>query len=223
MDLLGERVCGQDRAAGTHAGPARTTATPLRDGSSVHLRRTDPGDDRAVLELLRSLSVHSRAMRFATAAVHLPSAARAAVEQAGVIAFAPDGRCVGHAWYLPTAERRAEIALVVADSYQRRGLGTILLRKLAEIASSCGIAVLEAYVSFDNVRMMDLLRDCGISLRTRDEGDSQRFELDITREGAHSSPPTQARETLDSAPAMRAAIGSDQDVDAGHDGRLARI
>jgi GNAT superfamily N-acetyltransferase len=148
------------------------------------VRRADAGDESAVLELLRSLSIHSRAMRFATTAVHLPSAARAAVEQVGVIAFAPDGRCIGHAWYVPTTERRAEVALVVADSYQRRGLGTILLRKLAEIASSCGIAVLEAYVLSDNVRMMDLLRDCGISLQTRKDGGGLRFELDIAREGA---------------------------------------
>lgn len=73
---------------------------------------------------------------------------------------------------------------MVADRYQRRGLGTILLRKLAEVASSCGIAVLEAYVLSDNVRMMDLLRDCGISVRTRNDDRGLRVELDIAREGA---------------------------------------
>ena len=155
----------QPRAVETLAGPARTTAVTLRDGWIVELRRADVNDEGAVLELLRSLSVHSRAMRFATSAVHLPSAARAAVEHPGVIAFAPARRCVGHTWYVRTTERRAEVAVVVADRYQRRGLGTILLRQLAEIAASCGIDVLEAYVLFENVRMTDLLRDCGIPLR----------------------------------------------------------
>lgn len=80
----------------TLATSTRTIPTPLRDGSIAQVRRADAGDESAVLELLRSLSIHSRAMRFATTAVHLPSAARAAVEQVGVIAFTPDGRCVGH-------------------------------------------------------------------------------------------------------------------------------
>jgi acetate---CoA ligase (ADP-forming) len=163
------------------AGPVRTVATALRDGAIVHLRPADVADENAVLELLRSLSPHSRAMRFATSAVHLPSAARAAVEEVGVIAFAPDGSCLGHTWYARTTKRRAEIAVVVADRYHRRGLGTILLRKLAEIAASRGIDVLEAYVLFDNVRMTDLLRDCGIPLRTQPDREGLRFELDIAQ------------------------------------------
>jgi GNAT superfamily N-acetyltransferase len=139
-------------------------------------------DENAVLGLLRSLSVHSRAMRFATAAVHLPSAARASVEQVGVIAFAPDGHCVGHAWYARTSERRAEVALVVADSYQNRALGTILLKRLAEIAACRGIDVLDAHVQSDNARMTDLLLDCGIPLRAWPDQEGLRFRLDVARE-----------------------------------------
>ncbi|MEK6206613.1 MAG: GNAT family N-acetyltransferase [Chloroflexota bacterium] len=165
----------------TLARSARTIATILRDGSIVHLRPADVGDEDAVVGLLRSLSIHSRAMRFATTAVHLPSAARAAVEQSGVIAFAPDGRCVGHTWYVRTTEHRAEVALVIADSHQRRGLGTILLRKLAEVAASRGVDVLEGYVLSDNVRMTDLLRDCGIPLRARPDREGLRFELEVSR------------------------------------------
>ena len=164
-----------------------TTAVTLRDGSVIELRLADLADEGAVLELLRSLSVHSRAMRFSTTAVHLPSAARAAVEHTGLIAFAPDERCVGHAWYALTTERRAEVAVVVADRYQGRGLGTILLRKLAEIAASRGVDVLEAYVRLDNVRMTDLLRECGIPLRTRHDREGLRFELDIAPPVGHAA------------------------------------
>ena len=151
----------------TLAGPARTTATALRDGSIVHLRRADVNDAAAVLELLRSLSLHSRAMRFGSTAIDLPSAARAAVEHVGVIAFVPDGSCVGHAWYVRTAEHRAEAALVVADGHQGRGLGTILLKRVAELAALRGMHVLEAYVVLENVRMTELLRDCGLPVRAR--------------------------------------------------------
>lgn len=134
-----------------------------------------------MLELLRSLSLHSLAMRFATTAIHLPSAARAAITQVGVIAFAPDGRCVGHAWYVRTADRRAELALIVADRYHGRGLGTLLLKRLAEIAASQEIDVLEAYVLFDNAAMTNLLRYCGIPVRARPDVGGDRFELDIAR------------------------------------------
>lgn len=120
-------------------------------------------------------------MRFGTTAIHLPSAAQAATAQVGVIAFAPDGRCVGHAWYVRTTERRAEMALVVADRYHGRGLGTILLMNLAGIAARRGIDVLEAYVLFDNAPMAHLLRYCGIPVRARPDVGGDRFELDITR------------------------------------------
>jgi acetate---CoA ligase (ADP-forming) len=169
------------------AEPTPTAAVTLRDGSTIRLRRADVTDESAVLELFRALSIHSLLMRFGTVAVHLPSAARAAVDQWGVIAFAPDGRCVGHAWYVRTTERRAEVALVIADRYQGRGLGTILLRRLARLAALRGIHVFEAYVLLDNARMTDLLRDCGFPLRTRPDREGLRFELDIAQPLGHAA------------------------------------
>ena len=171
----------------TVAASTPTLAVTLRDGSVAELRLAEVSDESAVLELLRSHSVHSRAMRFSTTAVHLPSAARAAVEHTGVIAFAPDGRCVGHAWYVATTERRAEVALVIADRYQGRGLGTILLKRLARVAALRAINVLEGYVLLDNVRMTDLLRHCGFPLRTRPDREGLRFELDIPQPLEHAA------------------------------------
>jgi GNAT superfamily N-acetyltransferase len=158
---------------------APTAVSLLRDGSTVHVRRSDPDDEVAVVQLLRSLSIHSRATRFGTAAVDLLSAARGAVKHSGVIAMAPDGQCVGHAWYVRTTDRHAEMAVVVADSYQGRGLGTILVKSLAALASCRGIEVLEVYVLADNVRMTDVLRECGIPVRSRADPGGQRFELEI--------------------------------------------
>jgi GNAT superfamily N-acetyltransferase len=162
-------------------------AITLRDGSVVRLRDADLSDEGAVLELLLSLSVHALSMRFGTVAVHLPSAARSAATHSGFIAFAPDGHCVGHAWYVGTTARRAEMALVVADRYHGRGLGTILVKRLAQMAALRGIDVLEAYVLLDNVPMTELLRDCGIPTRTRRDVGGTTFELDITREIASAA------------------------------------
>ena len=161
----------------TVVGPARTVPKVLRDGSVVHLRRADRRDAAGVLELLRSLSLHSRAMRFGTAAIDLPSAARGALEHRGVIAFVADGNCVGHAWYVPTTTDHAEVALLVADRYRGRGLGTILLRKLAAVAASRGISAFEGYVIPENTEMSQLIRGFGHGIRTRPEAGFLKFEI----------------------------------------------
>ena len=53
-------------------------------------------------------------------------------------------RIVGHAGYERTDGDRAEVAFEVADDYQGRGLGTILLAHLAEAAQEQGVEVFEA-------------------------------------------------------------------------------
>jgi len=47
----------------------------------------------------------------------------------------------------------AEFAMIIADRFQRQGLGTELLRRLIEIARSEGIAQIEAYMLPSNVAM----------------------------------------------------------------------
>ena len=44
----------------------------------------------------------------------------------------------------------AEVALLVEDAWQRRGLGTALLRRLSALAARVGYAALVAYTSADN-------------------------------------------------------------------------
>ena len=74
----------------------------------------------------------------------------------GIVALAgPDDQVVGHAMYVEIEPRKAELALAVADAYQGRGLGTILLGQLAEAAAAAGIDVLEAIVKPENHRMLD--------------------------------------------------------------------
>ena len=55
----------------------------------------------------------------------------------------------------------AEIALVVEDGWQRRGLGTILLSALLDHAGSRGITRFLAYVLADNQRMLRLIEPAG--------------------------------------------------------------
>ncbi|GAB3846475.1 hypothetical protein GCM10029963_26270 [Micromonospora andamanensis] len=52
----------------------------------------------------------------------------------------------------------AELALLVRDDWQRRGLGSTLLRRLTRQAESAGYAAMVAHVQGDNTPMLRTLR-----------------------------------------------------------------
>src|SRR5262249_60178021 len=62
---------------------------------------------------------------------------------------------------------RAEVAFAVADDYHGRGLATLLLGQLAEVAVANGIHVFEAEVLPSNYRMLDVFRQSGFPLEVR--------------------------------------------------------
>ena len=88
-----------------------------------------------------------------------------------------DGRAVGHSAYFRSSEERAEIAFAVADELQGRGLGTILLAHLAEVADEHGIATFEAEVLPQNHRMIEVFRESGFPVEVRSVPGSIHVEL----------------------------------------------
>jgi acetyl coenzyme A synthetase (ADP forming)-like protein len=151
--------------------PAVEADVVLRDGSTVHVRGLRPSDEAALVEMLENLSMESRAFRFFSAGADLHAAARAAVEaDAGLVALSgEEGRVVGHAMYAAGESGRAEVAFAVADDFQGRGLGTILLAHLAALAENAGIPTLEASVMPDNHRMVEVFRESGFPVNVRTE------------------------------------------------------
>ncbi len=147
----------------------RATDVVLRDGSTVHVRPIRPDDEEHFLIFLRGLSEDSRALRFFAVpsdAVLTDQAHRAAavdyIRRFGLVAVAgTEERIVGHASYDTLGEDHAEVAFAVADEYQGRGLGTILLGHLAEIAVTRGIHVFEALVLPQNHKMVQVFRESG--------------------------------------------------------------
>jgi RimJ/RimL family protein N-acetyltransferase len=61
-----------------------------------------------------------------------------------------------------------EIAFLVEDDWQRRGLGTALLRRLLTFAERSRFAALVAHTAADNVAMLRTLRRLGGSAADRD-------------------------------------------------------
>lgn len=80
------------------------------------------------------------------------------VNRYAVAALDPEGDIVGVAEYVRTApDTPAEVAVVVALDWQRHGVGTALLTRLAEHAESVGITSATALVSGSNEQVLELV------------------------------------------------------------------
>jgi hypothetical protein len=76
-----------------------------------------------------------------------------------VIAFDPDGGTVGVARYVRGAEPdTAEVAVVVVDDWQGKGVGTALLERLTERAAENGIGQFVALILQENAEAIELFR-----------------------------------------------------------------
>ncbi len=155
----------------------------LRDGSTVRLRPVRPSDEGALLDLFEGLDPDSLAFRFFTAASNLRAAAARMAEvdyvgRYGLVALrGGDGHLVAHATYLEAAPGRAEVAFAVAGEMQGKGLGTILLAHLAEVAQENSIPVFFAEVMPQNHRMVEVFRESGFPIEVSSERGTIRIEL----------------------------------------------
>ncbi|HEY7285644.1 MAG TPA: GNAT family N-acetyltransferase, partial [Vicinamibacterales bacterium] len=66
----------------------------------------------------------------------------------------------------------AEAAFAVADDFQGKGLGTLLLERLAAIGAQAGIRRFEATTLADNSQMLSVFRDSGFEIRSKSAGGS---------------------------------------------------
>jgi RimJ/RimL family protein N-acetyltransferase len=132
----------------------------------VHLRPVRAEDAAAIRRLFQGLSETSRWLRFFTVCPRLAKVVDWATKvdndrRLGLVAIAADtGQLIAHAGLERDHHQpdRAEFALAIADPYQGRGLGGILLGRLVEAAKRVGIAWLTAEVLAENHRMLNLLR-----------------------------------------------------------------
>lgn len=155
----------------------------LLDGSKVAirvLRKEDAGLER---DFIRNLSPESRWMRF-LGQIGEPSDSliRKLTEldyqhDMAFIALSREGGIeheVGVSRYsLASDGRSCECAVTVADAWQGKGLGTILMRDLIDIARRRGIRTMFSIDANENERMQELARDLGFK-RERDPDDATR-------------------------------------------------
>ena len=77
---------------------------------------------------------------------------------------------IGSCRYVVVAPERAEVAFLVIDDYQGKGLRTALMRHIAAIARDARLTELCAEVLADNVPMLKVFERSGLAMSERYEG-----------------------------------------------------
>jgi GNAT superfamily N-acetyltransferase len=141
----------------------------LPDGAEVILRPAGADDLAAVRELHEHCSAATLRRRY-LGGVPGETRLRRLLQPAGgvtLLAVTPAGRVVAMASLCAEGDL-GEIAMLVEDDWQRRGLGTALLRRLRAHAERAGFAALVAHTGADNVAMLRTLRRFGSGSLERD-------------------------------------------------------
>jgi len=145
-----------------------------QDGSIVRIRSIEVADAMLIREFVRSLSFKTRYLRFMAAVKGLSAQMVDRLTRldhhsdAGLIGIVnTDGadRVVGVARYAANVDGEScEFAIVVADEWQRRGLGSRLLALLVDRASSRGLKRIRGDILAINAPMIAFAKAHGFTV-----------------------------------------------------------
>lgn len=160
----------------------RETDVVLRDGSTVHVRPVRVDDAEAIRAFFEHLSPESIGFRFfGTPNLDWVTDWAVDVDYSDRFALVAESgsprSVVAHAAYIREEREAAEVAFVVADAWQGKGISTILLAHLAEVADRHGIPTFTAEVLPSNHRMVEVFRDSGFPLDMRSTPDAIAVEF----------------------------------------------
>jgi GNAT superfamily N-acetyltransferase len=127
-----------DNVRANVSGPVVATCS---DGASIVLRQGQPGDADAVFELHERCSANTLFQRYHTGMRTMPRRwlHRLLMPPRGMSVVAVCGsEVIGLGQLIPGTGEIAEISLLVDDSWQRKGVGTALMARLAVLAASRG-------------------------------------------------------------------------------------
>ena len=148
----------------------------LRDGSLIDVRALRPEDETAMLAALEQTSAQSLQRRFFAMKRHFSDKERAFFldvdlkNHVALVALAEDAGqkiVVAGGRYIVFEPGRAEMAFMVVDAWQGRGIGSILMLRLVKIAREAGLQQLTAEVLPENAAMLKVFEKFGFKPATR--------------------------------------------------------
>ena len=165
------------------------TSLLLDDGTKINFRPIHPTDEPNMKDLLYTLSQDALYSRFMTHIQRFPYKQikdfvfidhRKEVAIVGILpeAHGEDIIAVGR-YYLDPRTNRAEVAFVVRDEWQGRGIGKFLFRHLTTIAKRHGITGFTAEVLRNNKRMQAVFNNSDLRVRSKLSDDIYSFEMDF--------------------------------------------
>ena len=165
------------------------TTTVLDDGTLIRFRAMGPTDEPATRDLFYSLSRETLYYRYMS---NLERISRKELRnyvyidhrnQVAIVGTLPEAHgeeiiAIG-GYYLDQKTNRAEVAFIVRDDWQGRGIGTFIMKHLTGIAKRNGIAGFTAEVLTGNKPMQAVLDHSNMKVR-RSHGDGVfHYELDF--------------------------------------------
>jgi acetyltransferase len=166
----------------------------LRDGTAVTIRPIRPEDEPLLVRFHQTLSDRSVYLRYFTP---LKLDQRIAHERLSRICFIdydremvlvverrdsgsqePEILAVGRLSKLH-GRNEAEFALLVSDSWQRRGLGSQLLKRLVQVGRDEKLTRITATMLADNREMQQIARKAGFKVEHRPTGNEYHAELTL--------------------------------------------
>ncbi len=150
----------------------------LSDGTTVHLRPIRTDDAPAIVAFHSRMSERTRYLRYFSPYPRIPEADLKRFvtvdhdsREAFVVTSGARIMAVGRYERLGPDSPDAEVAFVVEDAYQGRGIGSVLLEHLAEAAREVGISRFVAEVLPQNGGMLRVFSDFGYQVQRRyDDG-----------------------------------------------------
>ncbi len=160
----------------------------LRDGTTAVIRIATPEDREALTGFFSRLSPESKRRRFFSFADpgikvidslcdSSDPTSKLTLIVVRIVTGAPSIIATGS--YVVQNEKTAEVALTVDDAFQGKGLGTLLLERLALLAVRNGIVRFWAITSIDNRQMMEVFRNSGFHLHEKQDGGYAAVDLSV--------------------------------------------
>ena len=163
----------------------------LRDGSEIFFRPVKPKDEPALAEMLYSLSGESVRTRFFTHTIAFPHRDVQALtnidyeKNLAIVGTVPGPQgeeelvAIGQ-YFLDPRTMSAEVAFIVQDEWQRKGMGSLLMANLARSARQHGIKRFDAKVLPENKAMLSVFQNSGFPVTTEFDGETYTVVIDLT-------------------------------------------
>jgi len=161
----------------------------LYNGTQIFFRPVKPTDEPALSQMLYSLSRKSVRTRYMTHTMTFP---HKDVQQLTNIDYRQDIAIVGTVpgalgerivaisqYFLDPKTQSAEVAFIVQDEWQKKGMGTFLLDYITKIAKRRGVKRFYAKVLPINKPMLTIFHNSGYKVNTEFDGEVYNISYDL--------------------------------------------